>query len=234
MPILSRTPSIYQIRHIASGKVYVGSASNPRKRQGDHLRDLQNGKHHSRYLQRAYDKYGEDAFVFEVIEPVLFVELLIEREQHWIDTLHSADRKHGYNVSPTAGSPLGVKCTDEMRARQSERGKARNADPSVRAAYGAKMKAFFADPEELAKMSERSKAQFANPSERARMSDQSKARMADPAVRAYLSEVAKAQFADPAQRMRMSERMKELWATAEYRTRIMTIRAASRKAKTGK
>lgn len=117
LSISSSTPSIYQIRHIESGKVYVGSAVNPRKRWHKHYCDLIKGRHHSPHLQYAWSKYGKDAFVFEIIEPVLFAEDLVTREQHWIGILHASNRKHGFNVSPIAGSQLGFKFTDESREK---------------------------------------------------------------------------------------------------------------------
>src|SRR5438128_6005641 len=57
MSSIPKVPAIYQIRHTESGKVYVGSAINPRQRWGMHLKDLRKGAHHSRYLQRAWIKY---------------------------------------------------------------------------------------------------------------------------------------------------------------------------------
>lgn len=204
MSSISQTPSIYRFRHIASGKVYVGSAINPRTRYRAHIGSLKRGTHRSRYLQRAWDKHGADAFVFEILEPVLFVEDLITREQYWIDTLHAADPAHGYNVAPIAGSTLGVKATDETRARQSERAKKRTADPEYRAWRSELTKAQFTDPEMRARQSERAKAQMSDPAARARKSEQTKAQFASPEARARRSEQSKAQFADPAMRARVS------------------------------
>lgn len=191
MAIISRTPSVYQIRHIESGKVYVGSAVDPRSRRRQHQHELRKGTHHSSYLQHAYDKYGEDAFVFEIIEPVLFCEDLIARETHWIRALCAAERSHGYNVLPLAGSPLGAKRTDEERARISERSKAQWADPDQRAKASAAQKKRFADPEERARRSEQVRAQFADPAYRQKLSASAKARCADPVGRAALLEWAR-------------------------------------------
>lgn len=109
---------IYKIVNQASGKCYVGSAVNIKRRWSEHKAYLRGKYHHSQHLQRAWDLHGEDAFCFEVIE---FVETLklIEREQHWIDVLH-AYGKSGYNVSPKAGSSLGIKRSDETRQRISQ------------------------------------------------------------------------------------------------------------------
>jgi group I intron endonuclease len=92
-------PGIYSITHEASGKVYVGSSLNIRRRWNKHRRELRQGAHHSQKLQRAWDKYGADAFVFAVIEET---DDLLPREQHWLD-LHDAAGAKGYNVSPIAG-----------------------------------------------------------------------------------------------------------------------------------
>lgn len=217
---LSRTPSVYQIRHIASGKVYVGSAVDPHRRCGEHVRDLRKREHHTQYLQHAWDKYGEDAFVFEIIEPVLFCEDLTTRETYWIKTLRAADRKYGYNVLPIAGSSLGTKHTDEQRAAQSERGKARFADPAERAKVSERQKVLCASPDYRAKVSERQKARFADPVERAKSSERAKVQYSDPEVRAKAAKRAMEQYVDPETRAKVSARSKAQWADPEARATI--------------
>ena len=59
---------VYQIRCIPTGKIYVGSAVNLSKRQRDHVNSLRQGDHENVYLQRAWDKYGEENFEFTVLE----------------------------------------------------------------------------------------------------------------------------------------------------------------------
>lgn len=106
---------IYAIHHIDSGKVYVGSAVSFKRRRAEHLKRLRNKYHENGKLQRAWDKYGEGSFVFSVLEYVENKIDLIIREQHWIEKLNAASRDN-YNISPTAGSSLGVKHTAEARA----------------------------------------------------------------------------------------------------------------------
>lgn len=110
-----RRSGIYQIRNLVNSRVYVGSAVNLANRRKEHLSNLRRGKHHSPKLQNAWLKYGEDAFVFEVLEVVDCRETLLEAEQRHIDALSAV--KCGYNVSPTAGSTLGRKLSDETRAK---------------------------------------------------------------------------------------------------------------------
>lgn len=99
---------IYQILCAPTGKVYVGSAVDLNRRWYTHRWDLRRGAHRNSLLQRAWDKYGADAFTFTVLEYVPR-ERLIEREQWHLDTLRSYDRAIGFNLDPVAGSRLGSK-----------------------------------------------------------------------------------------------------------------------------
>lgn len=107
---------IYIIFNQESCAYYIGSSLNIRERLREHLRALQRQTHRNRYLQRAYNLHGPDAFLFDILELVEDEAILIPREQHWLDTSTAT-----YNLSPTAGSPRGVKHTEEMRRRNSER-----------------------------------------------------------------------------------------------------------------
>jgi group I intron endonuclease len=105
---------IYKISNTFNGKFYIGSAVNIEKRWRTHKTNLAQGKHHSRHLQSAWNKYGAGAFEFSVIE-ACSVFALIFREQHFIDTLCPE-----YNISHTAGSSLGVKHTEDGRRNNSD------------------------------------------------------------------------------------------------------------------
>ena len=116
---------VYMIEHIASGKKYVGSAARSISRRWiEHRHDLRKGIHHSRHLQRAWNKYGGDAFVWRIVKRTT-PEEAIESEQAYIDLYQACDPKRGYNISPIAGSTLGYKHTDETRAKMSTAGKGR-------------------------------------------------------------------------------------------------------------
>jgi len=117
--------AIYAIRNLSNQKVYVGSAVNYEARWKKHISLLRGGSHHSKHLQRSWKKYGRDKFVFEILEFVPEKEMLIEIEQKWIDHHRSFDREFGYNISPTAGSTLGVKHSKEMREKVSSAVKGR-------------------------------------------------------------------------------------------------------------
>jgi group I intron endonuclease len=110
----NRICGVYAIVNTVNGHRYVGSAVNIKKRWEAHKNSLCKGTHHSRYLQRAWNKYGADCFGFSVIEHC-DKSLLIVREQFHIDA-----QRPEYNISPTAGSPLGVKHSEKARRNMSE------------------------------------------------------------------------------------------------------------------
>lgn len=80
---------------------------------------LKAGKHHSCHLQRAWDRDGEDVFVFELLEECERLDL-VDREQYWIDVYHAADDRFGYNIAPKAYSKLGVRASIDTKKRMSE------------------------------------------------------------------------------------------------------------------
>lgn len=102
---------IYEIRHVGIGKRYIGSAKNFAKRWKAHRNHLLRGTHHAPYLQHAWNKYGESAFQFNILE-LCEHEDLLDREQGWFDL-----SKPEYNVCPTAYSTAGRVHSAETRAK---------------------------------------------------------------------------------------------------------------------
>lgn len=76
---------IYRIKNLINGKCYYGSSKEIEKRWKTHLNQLRNKKHINCILQNAWNKYGEDNFIFEIVEECE-LEKLFEVEQKYIDT----------------------------------------------------------------------------------------------------------------------------------------------------
>lgn len=106
---------IYQIRNLINNKIYVGSAINLIKRKNNHFSILKNNKHRNNKLQNSYNLYGENNFIFEVIEFVENKNKIIEHEQYWIDRLNIV--KYGYNICPIAGNITGFKHSDDYKLK---------------------------------------------------------------------------------------------------------------------
>ena len=77
------SPGVYQVLNKQTGKRYIGESEIPNKRRKDHWSYLRGGYHDNPNLQKAYDKYGEDAFEFEMIEHCEPSQLK-QRETYWI------------------------------------------------------------------------------------------------------------------------------------------------------
>jgi hypothetical protein len=76
-------PGIYQIINKQTGCRYIGQSEIPNKRRTKHWTYLRGGYHGNPPLQQAYNKYGEDAFIFEMIEHCE-PDQLLKREAYWI------------------------------------------------------------------------------------------------------------------------------------------------------
>ena len=139
---------VYCIRNAVNGKFYIGSAVSFKKRWETHKSQLRRGVHHSILLQRAWNKYGEAAFEFRVCEYTL-PEHAVAVEQVMLDYYKSADPQYGYNISPTAGSTLGVKHSAEAIAKIS----AWKPSPETRAKISAAQRGRIVSAETRAKIS---------------------------------------------------------------------------------
>ncbi len=59
--------TLYEITNIINGIGYVGiTKGRVKHRWWSHKKDLKTGKHGNRWLQRAYDKYGPEAFEYKI------------------------------------------------------------------------------------------------------------------------------------------------------------------------
>jgi len=90
---------VYEIENSLSMKRYVGSSVNIENRWRRHKTDLRKNRHHSQYLQRAWNKYGENSFAFNVLV-VCERRFLQEYEQWYLD-----NKNCEYNVSDNVESP---------------------------------------------------------------------------------------------------------------------------------
>jgi group I intron endonuclease len=106
---------IYRILNTVNGKPYLGSAVIIPNRWREHKRTLRKGTHKNLHLQAAWNKYGEEAFVFNIVELVEDKSQLLKREQYWIDFYEAYNPEKGYNVCQVAGNSAGRTFSPETR-----------------------------------------------------------------------------------------------------------------------
>lgn len=109
MKPLTNLSGVYQITCKPTGKIYVGSAVQFRRRWSLHRVQLRQGTHHSPHLQNAWNKHGADAFEFKVLL-VCAPEMVVFYEQVMMDAL-----KPSFNICPVAGSNIGMKHSDAAK-----------------------------------------------------------------------------------------------------------------------
>jgi hypothetical protein len=120
MKINNNISGIYRITNKETGKHYIGSAVNMRKRWKQHRNKLRKGTHDSKYLQSSFYKWGMGVFEFLPIEEIENLDELLTHEQKWMDYYKSYDRDFGYNVLRVAGSNWKKKVSDESRKKMSD------------------------------------------------------------------------------------------------------------------
>ena len=88
---------IYQIYNLVNGKTYIGQSMNIHRRIINHYNSLQNNRHFNTHLQGAWNYYGSESFVFNVLE-YCNIEFLNEKEIYYIKKYNATDPHYGYNI----------------------------------------------------------------------------------------------------------------------------------------
>jgi len=186
---------VYTITHTESGRVYVGSSKNIPHRWRGHIRALKSGTHHSVHLQRAWSKYGAEAFAFAQI---LLCDAcnLQDYEQRLIDDMQPA-----FNMSKSATSPV-------QRGQKLPKEWADKIADSIRGRYAAGFKIFHPPRSEdyRAEVSKASRQRWINPEQRAK------------------TVLAMQKSMTPEECAKKSSRTVTLWAQPEYRERAVASR----------
>jgi group I intron endonuclease len=102
MPYAKQISGIYIITCIVNNKHYIGKSVNCLHRIGQHKIALKENRHHSYHLQRAYNKHGDNNFIFEVLEEYP-KDIVNSMEKYWINLLDTCNRTYGYNISNPNG-----------------------------------------------------------------------------------------------------------------------------------
>lgn len=89
---------VYALFCLMERKYYIGQSKDVHKRWREHKKKLRTSTHENKFLQRAWNKYGEQMFSFFIIEKST-PSKVYKRELWWIKKLRSYEPTRGYNRS---------------------------------------------------------------------------------------------------------------------------------------
>jgi group I intron endonuclease len=156
------TQGIYKIINIVNNKFYVGSAVNFSRRKTRHFSELRTNKHFNNKLQNSWNKHGEKAFIFVVVEELELGVDILAAETVWLK--EHVGKEYCYNIGTEATAPhtgmfgeksnaWGYKHTDEAKTRISKASKARVQTDEEKAKRIKSMQGHFVTPSTRAKIS---------------------------------------------------------------------------------
>ena len=118
---------IYEFFNLTNGKRYIGSSKDIYNRLHEHYHNLQNNKAHNKHFQAAWNKYGEESFIYNILE-FCNEEIRFDREQYYIDVINPE-----YNLTNYVIANTGHKVSDECKEKISETLKQKYASSEITA-----------------------------------------------------------------------------------------------------
>lgn len=118
---------IYLIINILNGHRYIGSSVDIYNRLHHHFCLLKRNKSHNQHFQNAWNKYGQDAFHYSVLE-YCTKEVRFEREQFYISMM-----KPEYNLTDNVVANEGHSPTQETRTKIARTLKVKHAQGLIQA-----------------------------------------------------------------------------------------------------
>ena len=104
---------IYEAKNIINGKRYIGQTIQELSvRRQQHLDSVKYNNSGCRLFKRALNKYGENNFIWKVIDTAISREELNLKESFWIEFFRTTDVDFGYNLKGGGYNPF---LTDQVK-----------------------------------------------------------------------------------------------------------------------
>lgn len=155
---------IYKIINVINNKFYVGSAVDFTARKRRHWWALRSQRHANKHLQAAWNKYGEQAFIFVIVEELELGANILAAETIWLK--EHVGKDYCYNLGTEAiaftrgwikeKNPMWGKTfshTDEAKARIAKASKERVQSDEEKAKRVKSMQGHHVAPSTRAKIS---------------------------------------------------------------------------------
>jgi group I intron endonuclease len=164
-------------KHQESGTIYIGSAMDLSTRLLQYYMPSQL-KRVNNYICRAILRHGHSAFSLSIIEYIDILNLgqedarnlILSREQVYLNLIFSVDEPNTYNILKVAGSPLGYKHSESSKSLISSAHKGRTYSAESIALMSKARQGLIHSAETKAKMSEAHKGKTLSAETIAKMS----------------------------------------------------------------
>lgn len=196
---------IYSITNTVNNKRYIGMSVDVEKRWIKHRSKLNNNVHHSAKLQNAWNKYGKNAFIFDLLYCVddRHTPALAATEKYFIKLYDS--HNHGYNCSDGGESFPNFTVPEETRRKisESEKGKVVSAESRKKMSEANKGKII--SEEVKAKISDALKGKEFSEETRKKIADSKRGRFYSEETRRKIGEASRGRIFNAKTRKRLSE-----------------------------
>lgn len=219
---------VYRIFRHETGDAYVGSSVHPPSRWVRHKSSLNCQKHHSPHLQRAWNRYGADAFDFEVLAE----QNCSDRAARLAFELSWIAKSGQYNVLQPNAALSHFICSPESIKKRSAAARLRIAsDPVYKATLEARGKLLSENsksPKGRANMAKHTARRWADPLERKKLSSGLTNRWSEPNAHSkHAAKISKA-HSTPEMKAIHAANTAALWKTDEYRNKVQKKAALNR------
>jgi len=118
----NKTSCIYCIENLINNKKYIGSTIDYTSRKSYHLTYLKNNKHDNLYLQNSYNKYKENNFRIYILEKIINIDNLKQKEEEYINYFNTLNRNFGYNIeSPIRNNSMSKETKEKISLKLKNR-----------------------------------------------------------------------------------------------------------------
>jgi hypothetical protein len=141
---------IYKITNKLNGRIYIGSSKLFKLRWKQHSKALRNNKHSNKFLQRDFNKCGEEVFVFEIVEGTdgkTKEERLLIEEAYINQYFDSGKECYNFNTWAVAKEGPWSNDPEETKRKISASAKKMWSNPEKASSIRASIKDALSDPE---------------------------------------------------------------------------------------
>lgn len=97
---------VYKITNSITSKYYIGYTKDIYKRFKEHRNTLKNGNHQNIILQRSYNKYTSETFIFEILHKFNNIEDAKNKELEYLQNLEIRDMLYNIHYNNSGGNIL--------------------------------------------------------------------------------------------------------------------------------